>query len=70
MDFCIRKQHMFSRNIFSKQGLDKSKNLKNLKKYYDVLNAFFKKIVVQLENSINKYSTFDEIIDSNLIDFC
>ena len=30
----------------------------------------FKKIVVQLENYINTYTTFDKIIGSNLIDFC
>ena len=67
LDFSIRKEHTFLRNIFSKQGT-KSKKLKILKTYYDNFKLLKKKLVL-LESSTNKYSTFDEIIDNNLIDF-
>lgn len=69
MDFCIRKEHMFLRNTFSKQELNKSKYLENLKTYYDHFKLFYE-FVVQLESCTNKYSTFNRIIDSKLIDFC
>ena len=42
LDFCIRKEHMFLRNILSKQELNKLKNLKNLKLYYYMFKFFLK----------------------------
>ena len=43
--------------------------MKNLKTYFDIFKHVWK-IVVQLENSVNKYLTFNKIIGSDLIDFC
>ena len=53
MDFYVRKEHMSLRSIFSKDELNKSTNLKDLKSYYDAFK-FFLSVTNKLENAIKK----------------
>lgn len=50
MGFYIRKEHMSLRSIFSKDELNKSTNLKDLKSYYDAFK-FFLSVTTKLENA-------------------
>ena len=42
LEFFIRKEHMFLRNIYSVKEINRSKKLKNLKKYYEAFKLFLK----------------------------
>ena len=51
-DFLIKKEHMFLRNIFSKEELEKSAPLCNLESFHQHFSEFLQ-IVVFLEHAIN-----------------
>ena len=67
MDFYIRKEHIFLRNIFAKNELNKSTKLKDLKTCYDAFK-FFLSVTTKLQNAIKKYMTFDSVNNETYLD--
>ena len=64
-DFIIRKEHIFSRNIFSNGEINKSEKIKNLENYYESFALFLTSLYIcsSIQSAINNYSSFDEIIN-------
>ena len=67
-DFYIRYEHKFLRNIYSKEELEMSKELKSLGSYYEVFDRFFT-IVILLESAITNRGTFSETSKEKLSNF-
>lgn len=67
-DFIIRKEHKLLRNIFEKEKLEQSENLKT-SLYYQTFMKFVKVYILQ-EVAMNKDDEFTEIFDDDLRDFC
>ena len=65
-DFIIEKEHKFLRNIFSKEELISSDEIKNIESFHENFSKFLQ-IVVYLQQSIN---TMKECFYDELIDFC
>ena len=58
-DFYTRYEHKFLRDIYSKETLETSKELKSLESYYEVFDRFLT-IVILLESAISNRGTFSE----------
>ena len=67
-DFIIKKEHMFLRNVFSKETLSKSIALSSLKSFHKHFNEFLE-IVIFLEEAINKSLHFSDCSYPFLISF-
>ena len=67
-DFYIRYEHKFLRNIYSKEELETSKELKSLKCYYEVFDRFLI-IVILLESAFTNRETFSETSKEKLSNF-
>ena len=68
LDFLIKKEHAFLRNIYGEEDLQKSKNISNEKIYYDTMLLFIHLVRVE-ENEIKSASTFHGIYDGKLEKF-
>ena len=69
MDFFIRKEQWFIRNILGEEQFKESKVLKLINLYYDIFQKF-RKVFILLEDRINNLTDFDDIVDDNLKNFC
>ena len=67
-DFVIKKEHMFLRNIFSKEELLKSPSINTFESYHKQFIKFLQ-IVVFLEESIKSSLHFSDCSYPNLIEF-
>ena len=67
-DFYIRYEHKFLRNIYSKEELEMSKELKSLGSCYEVFDRFLT-IVILLESVITNWGTFSETSKEKLSNF-
>ena len=67
-DFIIKKEHMFLRNIFSKEELSKSIALNTFESFHKHFNEFLE-IVIFLEECINKSLDFSNCSYPSLIQF-
>ena len=65
LDFLIKKEHAFIRNIYDKSDLEKSKNIVSEKIYYDTIVLFIHLVRV-VKNEIKTASTFHGIYDEKL----
>ena len=65
LDFLIKKEHAFPRNIYNKTDLEKSKNIVTEKMYHESMLLFIHLVRVA-ENEIKMASTFDQIYDEKL----
>ena len=68
LDFLIRKEHAFIRNIFDENELKKSKNLVNLEAYHSAMVLFIHLVRVA-ENEIKNVECYDMIYDEKLEKF-
>ena len=68
LDFLIKKEHAFIRNIYDKSDLEKSKNIVSDKIYYDTMVLFIHLVRVA-EKEIKTASTFHGICDEKLEKF-
>ena len=68
-EFVLRKEHKFLRNIFSKDEVEKSKNLESLNSYDDAFLKFVN-VSILLDNTFMKSCCFCKIVDEHLKDFC
>ena len=68
LDFIIKKEHMFLRNIFSKEELLKSSSLDTFESFHKHFIEFLE-IVVFLEEGINSSRQFSDCSYPNLIRF-
>ena len=68
IDFYIRYEHKFLRNIYLKEELETSKELKNLESYNLVFDRFLT-IVILLESAITNWGTFSETNKEKLSNF-
>ena len=67
-DFYVRYEHEFLRNIYSKEELEMSKELKSLGSCYEVFDRFLT-IVILLESVITNWGTFSETSKEKLSNF-
>ena len=67
-DFYIKYEHKFLRNMYSKEGLETSKELKRLEPYFEVFDRFWT-IVTLLESTITNSGTFRETSKEKLSNF-
>ena len=67
-DFLIKKEHMFLRNIFSKEELEKSAPLCNLESFHKHFMQFLE-IVIFLEHAINSSLQFADCTFPSLNEF-
>ena len=67
-DFYIKYEHKFLRNMYSKEGLETSKELKRLEPYFEVFDRFWT-IVTLLESIITNSGTFRETSKEKLSNF-
>ena len=65
LDFLIKKEHAFIRNIFDEVELKKSKNLANLETYHSTMVLFIHLVRVA-ENEIKNVESYDMIYDEKL----
>ena len=68
LDFLIRKEHAFIRNIFDEDDLKRPKNIANLKSYHEAMVLFIHLAQI-VENEINSISSYDQIFDEKLETF-
>ena len=68
LDFLIKKEYSFLKNIFDENDLKESKSTCNLENYYDKMQLFLHLIKVS-EIELKSASFFDEISDDLLEDF-
>ena len=68
LDFLIKKEHAFLRNIYDEEDLQKSKNISNKEIYYDAMLLFIHLRRVA-ETEIKSSSTFHGIYDEKLKEF-
>ena len=68
LDFLIKKEYSFLKNIFDEDDLKKSKSICNLETYYDKMQLFFHLIKVS-EIKLRSASFFNEIYDDLLEGF-
>ena len=68
IDYYIRYEHKFLRNIYLKEELETSKELKNLESYNLVFDRFLT-IVILLESAITNWGTFSETNKEKLSNF-
>ena len=68
LDFLIRKEHSFIRNIFSKEELKKSKNISTLESYQSAMELFIHLVKIA-ENEIKNVDSYDIIYDEKLENF-
>ena len=68
LDFLIKKEYSFLKNIFDENDLKESKGTCNLENYYDKMQLFLHLIKVS-EIELKSASFFDEISDDLLEDF-
>ena len=69
LDFFIRKEHKFLRNILNESRLRDFAPLESLSSYYNAFTKFLK-IRIFLEGRFGNLSKFEEINDENLLEFC
>ena len=65
LDFLIRKEHVFIRNIFDEKDLKKSKNIATLESYQGAMELFIHLVRVA-ENEIKTAETYDMVYDEIL----
>ena len=58
-DFYISYEHKFLRNIYSKEELETSKELRSLEPYYEVFDTFLT-IAILLESAFTNRGSFSE----------
>ena len=68
LDFLIRKEHAFIRNIFDEKDLKKSKNISTLEKYQAAMELFIHLVRVA-EQEIKTVESYDMIYDEKLEEF-
>ena len=68
IDYYIRYEHKFLRNIYLKEELETSKELKNLESYDLVFDRLLT-IVILLESVITNWGTFSETKKEKLSNF-
>ena len=68
LDFLIRKEHAFIRNIFDKKELQKSRYLKSLEDYHKAMCLYIKLVKVA-ETEIKNVDCYDLIYDDDLQKF-
>ena len=68
LDFLIRKEHSFIRNIFSQEELKKSKNIATLQSYQSAMELFIHLVKIA-ENEIKNVESYDMIYDEKLESF-
>ena len=68
IDFAIRKEHIFLRNIYEVEDLNKSKNIKNIEFYYAAFDRFLK-ILKCMENELKDAATYDDIYNDDVRNF-
>ena len=68
LDFLIRKEHSFIRNIFSQEELKKSKNISTLESYQSAIELFIHLVKIA-ENEINNVESYEMIYDEKLENF-
>ena len=67
-DFVIKKEHMFLRNIFSKEELSKSSSINTFEAFHKHFIEFLE-IVIFLEEGINSFLDFSDCSYPNLVIF-
>ena len=65
LDFLIRKEHAFIRNIFDEADLKRSKNLKS---YHEAMILFIHLVQIA-ENEIKSISSYGQIYNKKLENF-
>ena len=68
LDFLIRKEHTFIRNIFDKEVLQKSRYLKSLEDYHKAMCIYIQ-IVKVAEIELKNVYCYDNIYDDTLQNF-
>ena len=68
LDFLIRKEYAFLRNIFDEDELKKSKNICNLETYWNKMNLYIHLIKVS-EMELKSANFFSDISDQVLLEF-
>ena len=68
LDFLIRKEHAFIRNIFDEKELKKSKNIATLENYQSAMELFVHLVKVA-EQEIKTVESYDMIYDEKLENF-
>ena len=68
LDFLIRKEHAFIRNIFDKEELQKSRYLKARKDYHEAMCLYINLVKVA-ETDIKNVESYDLIYDDDLQEF-
>ena len=68
IDFTIRKEHAFLRNIYDPDELKISKNMATIEAYHAAFARYIK-IVKCMEDEIKSVETYDMIYDDNLREF-
>ena len=68
LDFLIRKEHAFIRDIFDEKDLKKSKNISTLEKYQAAMELFIH-LVREAEHEIKTVESYDMIYDEKLEEF-
>ena len=68
LDFLIRKEHTFIRNIFDKEELQKSRYFKSLEDYHDAMCLYIHLVRIA-ECEIKNVESYDLIYDNDLQEF-
>ena len=68
LDFLIKKEHTFIRNIFDEKELKNCKNISTLKNYHKAMTLYCN-IIKNAEQEIKCVSCYDQIYDDRLKDF-
>ena len=68
IDFTIRKEHAFLRNIYDVEDLKKSKNISTIESYHEAFKRYIK-IITCMEDETKSVETYDMIYDDNLREF-
>ena len=68
LDFLIKKEHAFIRNIFDEKDLKQCKNISTLKNYHEAMTLYCN-IIKNAEQEIKCVSHYEQIYDDRLRDF-
>ena len=68
LDFLIKKEHAFIRNIFDNEEIKNCKRISTLENYHEAITLYCK-IVKNAEQELKCVSNYDQIYDESLRDF-
>ena len=68
VDFTLRKEHVFLRNIYSREDLNKSKNIATIEAYQAAFERYIK-VIKCMEDEIKCVESYDMIYDDTLREF-